>query len=199
MKFLEKLHMVRASRMVFWMVGMLLLLNACQTAPMTSPVAQWREIDRLLVLIDQRLDVATEVAQAKWNSGAAIDDPVRESKILHDLATTLPDAAQADRDFILHFFQAQFDAGKIIQRSLHAQWLQQRHPPFSQPPDLSRDIRPELDRLTPMLIISLRQVRPLLTNASARAYLKQRAEQLVAVNDEPAVRQQAIGILLTSP
>ena len=196
MRFLGKLQIVRSSSMI---LCVLLLLGACQIAPVPASAMHEPEIDHLLALIDQRLDVATEVAQAKWNSGAAIDDPVRESKILHDLDATLTDDSLADREFILHFFQAQFDAGKIIQRSLHARWQQQKHPPFSHPPDLSRDLRPELDRLTSLLIVSLRQVRPLLTNASARAYLKQRAEQLVAVDDIPAVRQQAIGILLLSP
>jgi len=196
MRFFGKLQIVRSSGMI---LCVLLLLCACQIAPVPASAMQEPEIDHLLTLIDQRLDVATEVAQAKWNSGAAIDDTVRESKILHDLDATLTDDSLADREFILHFFQAQFDAGKIIQRSLHAQWQQQRHPPFSHPPDLSRDIRPELDRLTPLLIISLRKVRPILTSASERAYLKQRAEQLVAVDDIPAVRQQAIGTLLVLP
>ncbi|MBB3212017.1 chorismate mutase [Herbaspirillum sp. Sphag1AN] len=157
-----------------------------------------KEIDHLLELINQRLAVAEKVAQAKWNSGAPIDDPLRERKILADLAAGMHDAPEADRSFALRFFQAQFDAGKIIQRDMHAQWQKQQHSPFAQPPDLARDIRPELDRLTPLLIDTLHRVRPLLMQAEVRDYLAARSLQLIALHDGniDAARDEAVSILL---
>lgn len=157
-----------------------------------------KEIDLLLELINQRLAVAEKVAQAKWNSGAPINDPLRERKILVDLAAGMRDASDADRSFALRFFQAQFDAGKIIQRDLHVQWQKQQRPPFAQPPDLARDIRPELDRLTSLLIDSLHQVRPLLIQAEARDYLAARSLRLIALQnrDIDAARNEAVRILL---
>lgn len=161
---------------------------------------QRQEIDTLLKLINQRLAVAEKVAQAKWNSGAPIDDPAREHKILADLAADIHDESDADRVFTLRFFQAQFDAGKIIQRQLHGQWQSQQRPAFAQAPDLARDIRPELDRLTPLLINSLRQVRALLIQPAIRDYLALRAQQLIALHriDIGAARAEAVRVLLLS-
>lgn len=186
-----------------------LSLAGCQVLPpeQSGPSAtsigalsalELKEIDHLLELINQRLAVAEKVAQAKWNSGAPIDDPLRERKILADFAAGMHDAPEADRSFALRFFQAQFDAGKIIQRDLHAQWQKQQHPPCAQPPDLAIDIRPELDRLTPLLIDSLHRVRPLLMQAEACDYLAARSLQLIALHDVniDAARDEAVSILL---
>ena len=103
--------------MAAWMlISICLLLSACQTVPPVLPKAQQQAVDRLLTLMDQRLAVATEVAQTKWNSGAPIDDPLRERQILDDMSASLTTASEADKRLIRRFFQAQFDAGKIIQR-----------------------------------------------------------------------------------
>lgn len=73
-----------------------LFLTGCQS-PGVVPVAHHKEnIDRLLVLIEQRLDVAPMVARAKWNSGAPIDDPVREQQILDGLMQTLDAGGKFD-------------------------------------------------------------------------------------------------------
>lgn len=186
-------------------VSFSLLLCACQSLPAsTASIAsisatQQQRIDDLLRLIDQRLSVAVMVAQTKWNSGAPINDPVREQKILDDLAATFPQTDPQERLFTRRFFQAQFDAGKIIQVSLHAQWRKEQRAPFAAPPDLARDIRPKLDRLTPLLIDALKQVWPLLPQAAARQYLQQRSEILVRGDVDGAVRQEAIRVLLEDP
>ncbi|WP_034297253.1 gamma subclass chorismate mutase AroQ [Herbaspirillum sp. RV1423] len=185
-----------------WIAGLMqalalsLILAACQSMPAKPGVADRQKIDHLLTLIDQRLDVAAKVAQSKWNSGAPINDPVRERQILDDLTASLQDAGDADKAFMRRFFQAQFDAGKIIQLTLHAQWRREAHARFANPPDLARDIRPELDRLTPLLIAALNQVRPLLPQASAKQYLYQRGAALVRGDADGAVRTEALRVLL---
>jgi len=173
-----------------------LLLAGCQSMSATPDQAARQKIDGLLMLIDQRLDVAVKVAQTKWNSGAPINDPARERQILDDLTASLKNGNAEDKSFMRRFFQAQFDAGKIIQVALHAQWRQEAHAPFANPPDLARDIRPELDRLTPLLIDALNQVRPLLQQAPAKDYLKQRAAVLVRDDGNGAVRAEAVRVLL---
>ena len=160
--------------------------------------AQREQIDNLLELINQRLAVAEKVAEAKWNSGAPIDDPARERKILDELALSIREESELDRGFALRFFQAQFDAGKMIQRDLHAQWQRQQRPPFVTAPDLARDVRPVLDRLTPQLIDSLRQLRTLLLQTTARDYLAARAQQLITLDgiDLDGARAEAVRVLL---
>ena len=55
----------------------LILLAGCQLQPPEPADADKLAIDRMLALIDERLDVAEDVARAKWNSGAAINAPER--------------------------------------------------------------------------------------------------------------------------
>lgn len=173
-----------------------LLLAGCQSMSTTPDDAVRQKIDGLLTLIDQRLEVAEKVAQAKWNSGAPINDPVRERQILDDLTASLTHANADDKSFMRRFFQAQFNAGKIIQTALHEQWRREAHPRFVNPPDLARDIRPELDRLTPLLIAALDRTRPLLQEPDARRYLQQRGEALLRGDVNGAVRTEALRVLL---
>src|SRR5471032_1276817 len=91
-----------------WFAILLLAaLAACQSVPPSLTISDSEQIDQLLILIDQRLAVAPQVAKAKWNSGAAINDPPREKLILEDVVTQ---ADGLDPAFVRKFFQAQFDA-----------------------------------------------------------------------------------------
>ncbi|HTD07134.1 gamma subclass chorismate mutase AroQ, partial [Undibacterium sp.] len=130
----------------------LLLLGACQTAsPLHGNNPDEIAVRRLLALMDERLSMAPLVAKSKWNSGAAIDDPAREQQILDGIALRAQ-REELDAAWAKDFFQSQFDAGKIVQTQLHARWRQQKLGPFEDAPDLARDVRPVLDRLTPELI-----------------------------------------------
>lgn len=165
------------------------LLAACQSlAPGPHP-ADAAAADHLLRLIDQRLDAAPMVAKAKWNSGGAINDPPREQLIL-DAVTA--QASGLDAAFVRKFFQAQFDASKALQLGLHAQWRQQGAGKFSDAPDLGRDVRPLLDRLTPQLIASLRQLQPLLAEPGMRAYIETRSKVLLRSDFDGLPRRMAV-------
>lgn len=167
---------------------LVLMLGACQTMPQDLTSSDRDKLDRLLTLIDQRLDVATMVAQTKWNSGAPIDDPTREKQILDHLTANLK---EADTVFARCFFQAQFDAGKMIQHALHVQWRAQAHGRFTSPPDLNRDIRPALDRITPLLSNALRQAAPLLQRESAWQYIQRQKLVLIRSDAADIARAQA--------
>ncbi len=108
----------------------------------------------LAALIDERLAIVTEVARAKWNTQAAIEDPAREQALLQSLrerATALGvPAAAVDR-----FFGAQIEAAKVLQRELFARWRQQRQGQFKGVADLARDIRPDIDRITARMLEQL--------------------------------------------
>lgn len=184
------------------------LLSACQHLPPSAADAQGRqsvaisarnaqEIDHLLELMDQRLSVASQVAKAKWNSGAAVDDPQRELQIL-DAVTIQADAMGGlDPLFVRHFFQDQFDAGKILQKNLLAGWRQTAAPgyKFGDAPDLGREVRPILDRLTPELIAALRAVQPLLRQPGVRGFITMQAATLIRGDVSGEVRHQALKTL----
>ncbi|MDW5418863.1 gamma subclass chorismate mutase AroQ [Iodobacter sp. CM08] len=133
------------------------LIVACAQMPSTDSTAQTQQAQDLLSLIAQRLAVAPLVAQSKWNSGAAINDPAREQSILVDVQKRAI-AIELDPRFAAAFFQTQFDAGKLIQSQLHQQWRLQKQTPFTPAPDLAKDVRPVLDGLTLQLLIKIKTV-----------------------------------------
>lgn len=93
------------------------------------------------------------VAKSKWNTKVPIDDPIREKSILDSVEVK---AGKLGVDKSLHgIFQAQFIAGKIVQKQLLEQWENQNQMPFNPVPDLGTQVRPVLDSLTPLLLIEL--------------------------------------------
>ena len=102
---------------------------------------------QLATLIDARLAIVTEVALAKWNTQAAIEDPVREQALLQSLRERAAGLGLAP-NVVDRFFGAQIDAAKVLQRELFAQWRREQRGQFTAVADLARDIRPEIDRVT---------------------------------------------------
>ncbi|PMR76462.1 chorismate mutase AroQ, gamma subclass [Billgrantia endophytica] len=177
------------------MAMLLLFLAGCQTQPPEPPDEDKLAIDRMLQLIDERLEVAPIVAQSKWNSGAAIEAPEREAQILDQVAKEAGETG-VDEAFAREFFDRQFSAGKQIQRRLHHQWLQEGRPPFADPPDLATDVRPVLDRLTPQLIDSLADMQRIAQVEGAGRYLRERAIVLVQDDFDGEPRTVALQPLL---
>jgi chorismate mutase len=171
-----------------------LLLAGCQMQPPEPPDEDKAAIDRMLVLIDERLDVAPLVAQSKWNSGAPIEAPEREAQILDQVAEDA-EAAGVDDAFARRFFDKQFEASKQVQRRLHHQWLQEGRSPFADPPDLAEEVRPVLDRLTPQLIEALADMQRIAEVEGAGRYLEQRAAELIQDDFDGEPRDVAIAPL----
>ncbi|MCE8039885.1 gamma subclass chorismate mutase AroQ [Halomonas sp. MCCC 1A11062] len=176
------------------MLLMALLLAGCQMQPPEPPDEDKAAIDRMLVLIDERLDVAPLVAQSKWNSGEPIEAPEREAQILDQVAEDA-EAAGVDDAFARRFFDKQFEASKQVQRRLHHQWLQEGRSPFADPPDLAEEVRPVLDRLTPQLIEALADMQRIAEVEGAGRYLEQRAAELIQDDFDGEPRDVAIAPL----
>jgi chorismate mutase len=154
-----------------------LLFAGCAAQP---PAADIEKVDRVLILIQQRLGYMDDVARNKWNSGAPIEDLPREREIIESLgrqaATYGLDAAIA-RDF----FRAQIEASKIIQRTRFAAWRARNQPPFTNVPDLRERIRPALDALTPDMMNALAAALPLLQQPGGATLVNARAAAIVSV------------------
>jgi len=176
----------------FCTLWLCLALCACQN---TAPADAGSEpLRHLLQLMSQRLLLAPAVAQSKWNSGGAIDDPVRERQILQALAKQAQ-AYGVDEARAVVFFQTQFDAGKLWQRELHAQWRAQRQPAFATAPDLAGTVRPQLDALTPQLLTTLQATQASLCNAENQRWLQHEGAQQLAAQIPPAAKNLALEAL----
>jgi chorismate mutase len=133
----------------------------CCAAATAATIAEIARIDALLSVLDQRLRIAEQVARAKWNSGSPVEDLEREGKVKASFASQAASAG-LDGVWAQQVMAAQIEASKIRQRQLIAQWTSERRPPFARPPDLARDVRPQLDRLESDLIAALVGARPVL-------------------------------------
>lgn len=157
-------------------------------ALLTAGPAAAEPVDDLLSLLAQRLEIGRAVAEAKWNSGAPIADPAREAEVLAT-ARTQATAASVDPQAMEALIRAQIEASKLLQQQLHAEWRREARPPFSNPPDLGKQIRPKLDLIGRALPAALAAALP--TLAGECGELERRAGEMLAAFDAP-VREQAI-------
>src|SRR5829696_4807444 len=108
---------------------------ACSTtalAAMTNPVAkataaatfshtEIARVDRLLRLMQPRLEIAPAIAEMRWKTRSRIEDEGSERAMLESVRRQ-SSALSLDVDFAVRFAQAQIDAGKIIQSERHKHW-----------------------------------------------------------------------------
>jgi len=133
------------------------LILALTGLVLPAPLAQASDdgaVKKLVGLVVERPQVMPGVAMNKWNSGAAIEDAVREQLVV-EAAIIASQGHGLDPASIGHFMPAQIEAARIVQSGLVLRWVQEKHAAFAAPPDLATSIRPELDRLTPALLAAL--------------------------------------------
>jgi chorismate mutase len=114
-------------------------------------------IDRLQSLAEtsaRRLLIAQQVALAKWDSGAAVEDLPREAQVI---TGAVKDGVSRGLDptSVSNFFKAQIEANKVVQYSLLADWHRSGRVPAHAPVNLVATIRPKLDQVQMALIAEL--------------------------------------------
>jgi chorismate mutase len=118
----------------------------------------------------RRLDVADLVAAAKWGTGKPIDDPAREQQILDSVAERSA-AMGVDPQTAQRIFRDQIEAGKLVQRGLFARWAVRPGDVPAHRPDLEKEVRPLLDRITGELLADLKETQDARRAPSCRADL----------------------------
>jgi len=105
----------------------------------------------MTVVLERRLALMPAVARWKWERGLPIEDRAREAIVITDFVNRA-EARGLDRTFAERLITEQIDAAKVVQRECFQRWRQQPPPADSVVLDLSRDVRPQIDRLTEELI-----------------------------------------------
>jgi chorismate mutase len=116
-----------------------------------------KAVDRFQSLVevsDRRLAVAEQVALAKWDSGAPIEDSAREQQVIVQ-AVREGQAMGVDEASVTNFFKAQIEANKLVQYSLFAEWRRSGKVPAHAPINLLTTVRPELDQIQHALVLDL--------------------------------------------
>jgi cyclohexadienyl dehydratase len=140
-------------------------------------VSETSRVRTVLELVDERLGLMPAVAAYKWHERAPVSDPAREQVVIRH-AGDLAAALGLEREPIERLFELQTTAARHLEESCIDGW---RQAGFNYPapvPDLARDLRPRLDRMT------MRQLQALYLAAPAL-----RAELIAhAVGSEPLSR-----------
>ena len=139
----------------------LLIILMMAAAPGTHADAA---LDSLASTMAARLQVMEDVAHYKWAHDVAVDAPKREAGVI---AATVEKALAIglDRAVATRAVTAQMAAAKQRQRRLIAVWTAGT-PPAGNAPDLTRDIRPRINRLTVDFLAALKSAQPALAGCA---------------------------------
>jgi chorismate mutase-like protein len=152
-------------------------------------------LEPLRQAIDQRLLLAQNVARAKWNAKAAIEDLPREEQVIaaavrQGATLGLPEA------WVRSVFRAQIEASKTVQRALYLRWEAEGIGRFDDAPDLANTIRPQLDRLTTQLLRSMADNQALLHDGRRQADVAAALHALQARALDRTAAEQALAPFL---
>ena len=178
-----------ASRALLWAAGLGAALGAaaCPAAsaaigPARSNAARFTDeatsVERALQLLDQRLALMPAVAAWKWQHHAPVSDPPREQAVIR-AAATLAAPLGLDLPAIERLFTLQVRLARDEEAELQGRW---RRSGFDFPghvPDLTVELRPQLDRLTHELVRELYLSAPALARPDFGARYAARAAQLL--------------------
>jgi chorismate mutase len=104
----------------------------------------------LLLTINERVNIADEVALTKWDSGKPIQDTGREASVIANARKQAVEN-KLDPDETADLVAAQIEANKLVQYGLIAQWQAAQKAPDVPRPDLNK-LRPKLDELQAVML-----------------------------------------------
>ena len=148
-------------------------------------------VDRLLRLVQKRLELAPANAATKWKTMSRIEDSESEQAVITAVRTR---SAQLgiDVELATRFAQAQIDAAKIIQAARHQQWAADAStaPARDTKTNAFQAATPEPEFDAAMLR-ALRDAISVLRRHGARAVLDARAADLIQVGGADLLAGQA--------
>jgi chorismate mutase len=145
------------------MIAVMAMTSVCDGRAQTA-------VDQLQPLVEtsaRRLNLAQEVAFAKWDNGTAVEDPPREHLVIAS-AVNEGQTEGLDPVVVSNFFRAQIEANKVVQSSLLSIWHKAGKAPDHQTKDLAATIRPELDEIQKQLIEELVSTAPVRASSTCR-------------------------------
>ncbi|HTU23362.1 MAG TPA: gamma subclass chorismate mutase AroQ [Gemmataceae bacterium] len=155
-----------------------------------------RSLDDLLELMRQRLLVQHAVARFKWHAQLSIFDAKREQQLLEKVEEQARDR-ELDPGFVRTFFQAQMQAGKLVQQGDFVAWRRGDTMPPVTGPDLMT-LRLQIDSLNRRLLQALKEAGSSRRN-EGRTLIETRAEVILQGQGITAeVRRAACAPLLGS-
>jgi len=153
-------------------------------------------LEPLRQAIDERLLLAQDVARAKWNAKAPIEDLPREEQVIA-AAVRQGAGLGLQEAWIRSVFRAQIEASKTVQRTLYRRWQAENAGRFDDAPDLAHTIRPRLDRLTTQLLRAMADNQAVLHDGDHKADVTVAMHALQARALDRAAAEQALAPFLS--
>jgi chorismate mutase len=147
----------------------------------SQPPAQAEALQRLVKTSAERLQLATQVALAKWDSGAHVEDPAREKQVI-DNAVKESQEKGLDPTQVGDFFRAQIEANKVMQYALLSSWSAEGNAPAHRPVNLGSEIRPRLDQIQVRLIDELAGSAAIRSGSGCRTQVAQAVARYLEVH-----------------
>lgn len=145
----------------------------------------------------ERVQVGDLVAAAKFGTSAPIDDPAREQVVLDNVRAQSIQLG-IDPEVAVAIFRDQIEANKQVQRGLYELWT--AHPELvpAERPDLVKDVRPRLDRITTELLAQIKSTRRARTHPSCPGHLIATEHIVYHTRDLDALHRGALNRALVS-
>jgi len=155
----------------FWVETLVVLaISFPLSAQPSSAKSPSERLQPLVRASAERIDLAREVALAKWDSGAAVEDLVREQQVIQAVVKAAPQRG-LDESFVANFFRGQIEANKTVQYVLLADWHRVGRAPVHSPINLGATVRPQLDALEREILDNLKNVSDIRESPKCQAVL----------------------------
>jgi len=121
-----------------------LFLTSCATPPLPE------ESEPVVAMMAGRLELARDIAWAKWAEGLPVRDPSREVAVIMKL-TRQGEAAGIEEPVVSKFVRAQIEASCLEQEAWMRKWRKGTPLPAGEPPSLE-NLRRQIDQMSPLLL-----------------------------------------------
>jgi len=146
-----------------------LFIGSAQASTVSAPP---ESLPLLLATMNERLNIADQVALSKWDSGKPVQDGAREAQVIGN-ARVLATARQLDPDAVAELLAAQIEGNKLVQYGLLAERQAAGKAPDVPRADLSTQIRAQLDQLQTRLLQQYAEFVPYRRDPNCPAWLAQ--------------------------
>ena len=171
------------------MIAVMAMSSVCDGRAQTAV----NQLQPMVETSARRLNLAREVALAKWENGTAVEDPPREE---HVIASAVSEGKTEGLDpaVVSRFFRAQIEANKVVQSSLLSTWHKAGKAPDHPTKDLTTTIRPQLDEIQKQLIEDLVSTAPVRASPTCRLELEKAVSGYLTTNQLSAADVQATAL-----
>ena len=158
-----------------------------------QPQSARDKLQRLVETSARRLVIAKQVALAKWDCQAPVEDAAREARVIAT-ATKAGESRGLAPVEVSNFFRAQIEANKLVQYSLLAEWRRAgKAPPYTRV-NLVNAVRAELDQLETALIVELADTADIRASAACPAETAKAIEKYLAAHKVETGALQGIAL-----